>query len=1027
MVRRTERDRAVVARAAASGLVGALLVLGLSVSPAGHPASALAATSALPSISTGEVDAFAVSGGRTFVAGTFTSVTLPGGAVVAQPKLFAYSSATGAFDPSFRPTVNGDVLAMTPAPGGGVFIGGTFTTVGGLPRARLARIRPDGSVDPAFRADANSRVTALATSGNRLFLGGQFGTVGGVPRGLLAEVNAVTGAVSAGFNLPITGSAAPGGFTTVHELATAGSRLLVAHDGLKVGGLSRVGVALLDIGTSTVTVSPWFTNLWADRLPKNGGAARITDAAWGPDGTWFVTSATGGDAPPSNDTVVRFDVGAVAPAVPRWVTRQFDSTYAVAVGPDGTVYSGGHFSYTEAPGSIEPWPGLDTVNYGFGPSGGARVLGSQVVARNELDALDPLTGKARNWWGTADGHHGVVALQVDGKRLLVGQDGLRVGGVATGRHGVLPTFDSPPNTAAPLSSVTAPLFGAVGKIGTLAVSGRAQAPGGVARVALEVKRTATNQWLHADGTWGTFFAFSPTLAAPGGTSTTWSIAIPLPAAGNYSLFPKALDRAGVGEPTRYEVPIQLDDASNAPPSLTTLTPTADQQDFASHLITISGTAADPDGVASVTFSLFSQTLGGYLRPDGSVGAFAAFAATLDRPGAALVSWSRAVTVPSGEWTLLATPKDTKGAALAGGVRTLFVMAPGDPAPTATLTAPTANASIPAAITISGTAADDTGVSRVFVEVIDLRFALGPQIGGGFGRAVPLPATLAAPGARSTTWSLPVAGLLPGVYRVTVWAVDPFGLRTALAARPVVTVRQGPTAPAVGPNTGILSPAAATFRATSLSIPLTGNASYTGGVASLRLVAKDLRTGEFLQRGGGTSLTFDQLTVPVASPGAATTTWASTLALPRAGTWQVDALAVGSDGSVDWTATGARNLYFVYPGDADPTLQYDSPVAGASFPDGRIAAAGRAFDDHGVASVQVTIRSTTDANRGLRLDGTIGVPQPIPAYVSNVGGTFTNWNYVTPPMPVGSWTVLVTPVDSVGKSLLVLPSRVVSVP
>jgi hypothetical protein len=48
-------------------------------------------------------------------------------------------------------------------------------------------------------------------------------------------------------------------------------------------------------------------------------------------------------------------------------------------------------------------------------------------------------------------------------------------------------------------------------------------------------------------------------------------------------------------------------------------------------------------------------------------------------------------------------------------------------------------------------------------------------------------------------------------------------------------------------------------------------------------------------------------------------------------------------------------------------------------------------------------------------------------VTNAGGAFTNWNYVTPPMPAGSWTVLVTPVDSVGKSLLVVPSRVVSVP
>jgi trimeric autotransporter adhesin len=1012
------------------GLTTALVALGLAlpVLPGlGRTAEASAAATALPTVPDGEVDAFAVSGTRTYVAGTFTQVTLPSGTVVAQPRLFAYLTASGAFDPSFRPTVNGDVLAMTAAPGGGVYLGGTFTTVGGAARARLAKVRADGSVDPIFRADANSRVTALATSGNRLFVGGQFSTVGGLARGLLAEVNGTSGAVSSGFNLPITGSAAPGGFTTVHSLATSGTRLLVAHDGLKVGGQSRVGVAVLDISTAAVTVSPWFTNLWADRLPKNGGAARITAAAWAPDGTWFATSNTGGDGPPTNDTVERFDVSAASPVVPRWITRQFDSSYSVAVGQDGTVYSGGHFNYTEAPGSTEPWPGLDNVNYGFGPGGGARVLGSQVVARNEIDALDPQTGKARNWWGTADGHHGVVTLQVDGHRLLVGHDGLHVGTAATGRHGVLPTVDTPPDTTRARSSVTAPLIGAVGKIGSQHVTGQANAPAGVSRMALEVKRTGTNLWLHADGSWGTFFAFTPTLASPGGTSTTWSIDISLPAAGDYSLFPKAIDQAGAGEPTRYEVPIQLDDSSNTPPQLTTLHPTQDEQDFTTHTITIDGTAADPDGVASVSFSLFSQTLGGYLHADGSIGTFAQFATTLDHPGAALVAWSRSVSVPSGDWALLAVPKDTKGAALPGGVRTTFVMAPGDPAPTATISAPVTNTAVPAAITITGTAADDTGVKRVLVQVADTRFGLGPQIGGGFGRAVFIPATVATPGAKSTTWSLSVSGLMPAVYAITAEAVDPVGLTTAAAARPKVSVRQGPIPPNVGPDTGITGPVPSTFRATGLSVPLTGTANYPVGVASLWLVARDTRTGEFLQHDGSTALTFDHLSVPVTSPGAATTTWSHALTLPRASSWQVDALAVGKDGGLDWTRGTAAVTYLVFPGDADPTLQYDSPVNGTHFPDGKIAAGGRAFDDVGVAEVLVEIRDTANPQRGLRADGTIGTPQFIRAFVTNAGGTFTNWNYVSPPMPAGGWTVLAVPIDSVGKGTLTVPSRTVSVP
>jgi len=478
---------------------------------------------------------------------------------------------------------------------------------------------------------------------------------------------------------------------------------------------------------------------------------------------------------------------------------------------------------------------------------------------------------------------------------------------------------------------------------------------------------------------------------------------------------------------RYEVPIQLGDASNSPPTLTTLHPTLDRQDFTTHLITISGTAADPDGVSGVTFSLFSQTLGGYLHADGTIGTFAQFAAGLDHPGAALVAWSLPVTIPSGDWTLLATPRDTKGAVAPAGVRTTFVMAPGDPAPTATVSSPLPNVAIPANLTISGTAADDTAVRRVLVQVRDNRFGLGPQVGGGFGRAIYIPATVASPGARSTTWSLPVANLPPGVYTISAYGIDDLGLTTGLPARPAVLVRQGPTPPAVGPDTRITGPNAATFRAGSLTVPLTGTASYPGTVSSLWLVAKETRTGVYLQHDGTTGLTFDHVAASVASPGGTSTTWARSLVLPRAGTWLVEAIAVGADGSLDWDRFGGNATYLVYPGDADPTLEYNSPVSGTSVPDGRIAAAGRAFDDLGVASVQLQIVETGSPGVGLRLDGSIGAPQWIPAFVSNAGGSFTNWNYVSPPMPSGGWTVLVNPLDSVGKGLVTIPSRTVTVP
>ncbi len=145
----------------------------------------------------------------------------------------------------------------------------------------------------------------------------------------------------------------------------------------------------------------------------------------------------------------------------------------------------------------------------------------------------------------------------------------------------------------------------------------------------------------------------------------------------------------------------------------------------------------------------------------------------------------------------------------------------------------------------------------------------------------------------------------------------------------------------------------------------------------------------------------------------------TLAVPQAARWQVDVLAAGADGNLDWSPTGARSTYVVYPGDADPTIEYNSPVDGATIAGTQISAGGRAFDDVGVTAVQLLI--FTSATSGLRTDGTIGTPQWVTAFITNPGGTFTNWNYLSPILPPGTWQVSARPVDSVGKTMLSWPT------
>ena len=118
--------------------------------------------------------------------------------------------------------VNGTVDAALPDGSGGFYIAGSFTRVGSAARSGVVHLLSSGSVDPAFTANADGEVTALARSGGRLYLGGLFYSVNGVGRTHVAAVDSSSGAVDPNFQANASQS--------VHALALAGSRLFVGGD-----------------------------------------------------------------------------------------------------------------------------------------------------------------------------------------------------------------------------------------------------------------------------------------------------------------------------------------------------------------------------------------------------------------------------------------------------------------------------------------------------------------------------------------------------------------------------------------------------------------------------------------------------------------------------------------------------------------------------------------------------------------------------------------------------------------------------
>lgn len=149
---------------------------------------------------------------------------------------------------AFNPELDGPAYALAVLPDGKILLGGSFTTVAGQPRSRLARLHPDGTLDASFTLGANDRVNALTVQADgKILLGGNFSSVGGQARSYLARLHA-DGTLDPSFN-PVVG----GGFLAayVQTIAVqADGRLLIGGYFTTVSGQARGSLArLLPNGT----------------------------------------------------------------------------------------------------------------------------------------------------------------------------------------------------------------------------------------------------------------------------------------------------------------------------------------------------------------------------------------------------------------------------------------------------------------------------------------------------------------------------------------------------------------------------------------------------------------------------------------------------------------------------------------------------------------------------------------------------------------------------------------------------------
>ena len=365
-----------------------------------------------PGITAGtKVTQLAEVGNKVFAAGSFTQV---GG----QPRSYvaAFDRVTGALDATFKPTILGEVYAVTPGPTANtVYVAGILRSVNGVALSKVALLdATTGAPVSGFKPPTiNGTVQDLKYRAGNLYLAGDFTLVGTTARGGLASLHPTTGALTSALTVKLTEHhntdatqvQKPVGGKSL-AITRNGARLVVIGNFRKANGLDRDQAVQINLTGTSSAVDPWQTNGFKPLCYNwsNDWTVRVVSLA--PDDSYFVIGSGGGGGPVKGtlcDTATKWKTqNPVADAKPQWVaTSGGDTIWAVAAS-ENAVYVGGH----------QRWMNNTLGNDFAGPG---------AVPRSGLSVLDPLSGVPMKW------NPGRVPRGTAVFGLLVARDGVWIG------------------------------------------------------------------------------------------------------------------------------------------------------------------------------------------------------------------------------------------------------------------------------------------------------------------------------------------------------------------------------------------------------------------------------------------------------------------------------------------------------------------------------------------------------------------------------------------------------------------------